>query len=385
MWLPENRAENMRRSRKKRKVWDKMSKHDYAVIMAGGGGTRLWPLSRQARPKQMLRLIEQRSLFQMAVDRLEGLYVPQNILVVTVAEQVKELREQCPQIPEENFLVEPMPRGTASVAGLAAVALVERDPKAVMAVLTSDHYIGNQEWFQNLLKVACKVAEQNYLVTLGITPTYAATGYGYIQQGELLGRFHGVDVFHVVRFKEKPDELQAQLMLATGDHTWNSGMFIWKAQRILEEIQRQMPALSEALEKIRAKWNSPSRGVVLAEEWSKLKTETIDYGIMEGAKDVAVIPAGSLRWSDVGSWDSLFDVLPADSNGNIVMGGHHFGLDTRQSLVYVNQEHRLIVTIGVRDLVVVDTGDVLLICRKDEAQKVRHVVHLLKENGDDYI
>lgn len=333
----------------------------------------------------MLRLIEQRSLFQMAVDRLEGLYVPQNILVVTVAEQVGELREQCSQIPEENFLVEPMPRGTASVAGLAAVALVERDPKAVMAVLTSDHYIGNQEWFQNLLKVACKVAEQNYLVTLGITPTYAATGYGYIQQGALLGRFHGVDVFHVVRFKEKPDELQAQLMLATGDHTWNSGMFIWKAQRILEEIQQQMPALSEALEKIRAKWNTPERGVVLAEEWSKLKTETIDYGIMEGAKDVAVIPAGSLRWSDVGSWDSLFDVLPADSNGNIVMGGHHFGLDTRQSLVYVNEEHRLIVTIGVRDLVVVDTGDVLLICRKDEAQKVRHVVHLLKENGDDYV
>ncbi len=362
-----------------------MKKNDYAVIMAGGGGTRLWPLSRQSRPKQMLRLLEQRSLFQMAVDRLNGLFDPQHILVVTVAEQVAELQEQCPQIPKENYLVEPAPRGTASVVGLAAVALYQRDPKAVMAVLTSDHYIGNQEWFQSLLRVALEVAENNYLVTLGITPTYAATGYGYIQHGQVLGRFSGVDVYHVARFKEKPDELQAQLMLATGDHTWNSGMFVWKAQRILDEIARQMPELSAALTHIAGNWNTPEREQVLAAEWSNLKVETIDYGIMEGARDVAVIPAGSLRWSDVGSWDSLFDVLPADSNGNIVMGGRHFGLDTRQSLVYVNQEHRLIVTIGVRDLVVVDTGDVLLICRKDEAQKVRHVVNLLKENGDHHI
>ncbi|MFN3309348.1 MAG: mannose-1-phosphate guanylyltransferase [Anaerolineales bacterium] len=362
-----------------------MSGSYYAVIMAGGGGTRLWPLSRKTRPKQMLRIIEQRSLFQMAVDRLEGLFDPQHILVVTVPDQFQELHEQCPHIPEENFLVEPFPRGTAAVVGLAAVHLARLDAQAVMAVLTADHYIGNQEWFQKLLQVAELVARQDYLVTIGIHPTFAATGYGYIQQGKLQGRYHGVDVFHVVRFKEKPDEFQAQVMLARGDHTWNSGMFIWKVERIRREICRQMPQLETALTELETHWGKPSYATVLEKQWEALTPETIDYGIMEGAENVVVIPAGALKWSDVGSWDSLFDVLPADAQGNIVMGGRHFGLDTRQSLVYVGEEHRLIVTIGIRDLVVVDTGDVLLIVRKDEAQKVRQVVEILKENGDEYI
>ncbi len=362
-----------------------MSGSYYAVIMAGGGGTRLWPLSRKTRPKQMLRIIEQRSLFQMAVDRLDGLFDSQHILVVTVPEQFRELRKQCPQIPEENYLLEPMPRGTAAVVGLAAVHLARLDKNAVMAVLTADHYIGNQEWFRRLLQVAEIVARQDYLVTIGINPTFAATGYGYIQQGKIQGTYQGVAVYHVVRFKEKPDEFQAQVMLARGDHTWNSGMFIWKVERIRQEIARQMPQLEAALQEVESHWGKPSYSEVLQNAWQALIPETIDYGIMEGAKDVVVIPAGALKWSDVGSWDSLFDVLPADSHGNIVMGGRHFGLDTRQSLVYVSEEHRLIVTIGVRDLVVVDTGDVLLIVRKDEAQKVRQVVEILKESGEDYV
>ncbi|MDD5468751.1 MAG: mannose-1-phosphate guanylyltransferase [Anaerolineales bacterium] len=362
-----------------------MSDHFYAVIMAGGGGTRLWPLSRRARPKQMLPLIDQRSLFQMAVDRLAGLFSPERILVVTVESQAPELQEQCPAIPRENFLLEPKPRGTASVVGLAAVALSQRDPQAIMAVLTSDHFIGNETRFRDLLQVAGKVAEQGHLVTLGISPTYAATGYGYIQRGELLGQVDEVAVYHVARFKEKPDELQAQLMLATGDHTWNSGMFIWRVDRIQEEIDRQMPALSAALAQIAQAWGTPQRAAVIQQVWEDLIVETIDYGVMEGARQVVVIPATDLRWSDVGAWDSLFDVLPADANGNIIMGGQHFGLDTRESLVYVSQEHRLIVTIGVRDLVVVDTGDVLLICRKDQAQKVRHVVNVLKETEDHFV
>lgn len=362
-----------------------MTEHFYAVIMAGGGGTRLWPLSRQARPKQMLPLIDQRSLFQMAVDRLAGLFPPERILVVTVESQAPELQEQCPQIPGENFLLEPKPRGTASVVGLAAVALRQRDPQAVMAVLTSDHYIGNEPRFRDLLRVASKVAGQGRLVTLGVTPTYAATGYGYIQRGEPLGEVDQVAVYQVARFKEKPDELQAQLMLATGDHTWNSGMFIWRVDRIMEEIDRQMPPLASALAQIDQAWATPQREAVVQRVWEGLIVETIDYGVMEGAREVVVIPATDLRWSDVGSWDSLFDVLPADANGNIIMGGQHFGLDTRESLVYVSQEHRLIVTIGVRDLVVVDTGDVLLVCRKDQAQKVRHVVNVLKETENHFV
>lgn len=359
--------------------------HYYAVIMAGGGGTRLWPLSRQKRPKQMISLFDERSLFQTAVQRLEGLFPSERILVVTVQSQAEELQSQVPEIPQENYLIEPMPRGTASVVGLAAVALRQRDPQAVMAILTSDHYMGNEARFRQLLVAAYEAAQEGYLVTLGIEPTFAATGYGYIQQGERIGHYGGMDVFQARRFIEKPDEETARKLVVLGDHAWNSGMFVWRVDRILEEFARQMPELSEQLERISQAWGSPEQEAVLQSVWPGLKPETIDYGIMEGARNVVVIPASDLRWSDVGSWDSLFDVVPVDENGNIVMGGEHVGLNTHGTLVYVNQAHRLIVTIGVEDLVVVDTGDVLLVCRKDQAQRVRQVVNQLKEAGQEYL
>jgi mannose-1-phosphate guanylyltransferase len=222
----------------------------YAVIMAGGGGTRLWPLSRKARPKQMLRLLEERSLFQTSVQRLDGVFPPDRIYVVTVEEQAAELQQQCPQIPLENYLLEPMPRGTASVIGLAAVALKNRDPQAVMAVLTSDHYIGNEPGFRDLLATAYDVAQENYLVTLGISPTFAATGYGYIQRGDMLGKYREYEVYRALRFKEKPADKQAQLMLAAGDHSWNSGMFVWKVDRILDANARPYPGAVRDLKRM---------------------------------------------------------------------------------------------------------------------------------------
>ena len=353
--------------------------------MAGGGGTRLWPLSRKARPKQMLSLIEERSLFQSAIDRVDGILLPERILVVTVADQADQLREQAPEIPAENFLLEPMPRGTASVVGLAALALQHRDPQAVMAVLTSDHYIGNQGRYQDLLRAAHQVALDGYLVTLGIAPTFPATGYGYIQQGELLGTYLDQPVYRALQFKEKPDDIQARTMLDSGDHAWNSGMFVWQVHQILDEIGRQMPDLAGKLAEIGQAWDTPDRQATLERVWPAIQAETIDYGVMEGASQVAVIPAQGLNWSDVGTWDSLFDVLPADQAGNIAMGGKHIGVETHDSLVYVNQEHRLIVTIGVDDLVVVDTGDVLLVCHKTQAQKVRVVVNQLSKDGENYV
>jgi mannose-1-phosphate guanylyltransferase len=363
-----------------------MLEHYYAVIMAGGGGTRLWPLSRKAHPKQMLRLIDNRSLFQTSAERLKGVFPLERIFVVTVKDQAEELQEQCPSIPGENFIIEPSPRGTASVVGLAAVALQQRDPQAVMAILTSDHFIGNEPGFRELLTIAYDVAQDDYLVTIGIQPNYAATGYGYIQKGDSLGVYSGVEVSRVLRFKEKPDESHAREMFSQGDHTWNSGMFFWRVDSILAEFKRQMPGLSTKLEEIASAWSTGQRSKVIQRVWPTLKQETIDYGIMEGARNVAVIPAAGLRWSDVGTWDSLFDVLPSDEYGNIVMGGRHLAIDTRESLVYVNQEHRLIVTIGVEDLVLVDTGDVLLVCRKDQAQKVRNVVDELKKtDGTTYV
>jgi mannose-1-phosphate guanylyltransferase len=358
----------------------------YAVIMAGGGGTRLWPLSRSRRPKQMLRLIDENSLFRIAVNRLDGIFPPQRIYVVTVREQAEILQLQSPEIPAENFIIEPMPRGTASVVGLAGVALQHQDPQAVMAILTADHYIGNIPRFHQLLLAAHEVALEGHLVTLGIEPTYPATGYGYIHSGETIGSYRELEVHRVIRFKEKPEEAQAIEMLESGDHAWNSGMFVWQVKDIMREFEHQMPELSTGLVEISGAWGTSKQSRVLSEVWSELKPETIDFGIMEHASGVAVIPASGLRWSDVGSWDSLFEMLPADENGNIIMSGEHFGLDTRNSLVYGEAgQGRLIVTLGVKDMVVVDTEDVLLVCSIEEAQRIREVVKQLQAARPEYL
>lgn len=365
-----------------------MDDHFYAVIMAGGGGTRLWPLSRQSRPKQMLPLIGSQSLFQDAIQRLEGLFPTDRIFIVTTATMAEEFQHQCPEIPQANYLLEPEPRGTASVAGLAAVALGILDPNAVIATLTSDHFIGNIAMFQQLLKSALEVARKNHLVTLGITPTFPSTGYGYIQNAEILGHFNHLPAYQVKQFKEKPDLATACQMIESGNFTWNSGMFVWQASTILQEFQRQMPVFHQQLQIIAAAWNTPRRLEVLEELWPQIEVNTIDYGIMEGAERVVVIPADGLDWNDVGSWDSIFDILPVDENGNIILtdsSSQILMLDTKNSLVQTQDPQRLIVAIGVDEIVIVDTGDVLLICKKDQAQKVRQVVNQLKVSHPDRI
>ncbi len=363
-----------------------MDNHYYAVIMAGGGGTRLWPLSRQSTPKQMLRLAGNRTLFEIAVARLEGVFPPDRVMVVTIADQAEKLRALYPEIPQDNFLIEPMPRGTASVVGLATAALLARDPQAIMAVLTADHFIQNEPMFRLILKAAHDVALDNYLVTLGIIPTYPATGYGYIQRGQLLGEYQDFPVYRVLHFKEKPGEEAAQAMLDSRDHDWNSGMFIWKAERILEEFACQMPELAEKIKEIGAAWNTSHRQATIEEIWPKIRAETIDYGIMEHARQVAVIPADGLGWNDIGSWDSLFDVIDGDQHGNIVVDANHIAIDTHDTLVFDRGSKRLIVTIGISDLIVVDTGDTLLICDKNQTQQVRQAVtQLKKENRIEYL
>lgn len=358
-----------------------MQDNYYAVIMAGGGGTRLWPLSRKSRPKQMLDLVDDRSLFQTAVQRLDGLFTPDRIYVVTVEEQAEGLQAQAPKIPIENYLLESMPRGTASVVGFAAVAIQNRDPQASMAVVTADHIIGNEEKFRQLLISAYEAAQDGYLVTLGISPTSPSTGYGYIQQGELLGDYQGEKVFRALKFKEKPNSERAREMLAGGDHTWNSGMFIWRVDRVVAEIARQMPDLNSKLAEISEAWDQPQSLEVIRRVWPTIQPQTIDYGIMEAAQNVAVIPAKDLAWSDVGAWDALYDLLPSDSDGNIIKGGQHIPVDSQDTLVY-SSEDRLIVTIGVEDLIVVDTGDVVMVCHKDQAQKVRQAVDQLKKDDN---
>lgn len=358
-----------------------MHEHYYAVIMAGGGGTRLWPLSRQARPKQMVRLGGERSLFQLAVDRLDGLFSPEKVFVVTVADQVADLRQQCPEIPLDHYLVEPMPRGTASVVGLAAVALRKRDPQAIMAILGADHFIQDVAYFRQILANAHTLASDGYLVTLGIRPTYPATGYGYIQRGDRLSGY-AFNAYQVQRFQEKPDEATARLFLERGDHDWNSGMFAWQVDRILEEFRELMPGLYTGLEQIERAWDTPDQSAVLQTVWPAIKPETIDYGIMERARRVVVIPAADLGWNDVGSWESLFDVFSPDVDGNIILEAQHIGLQTQNSLILSDQTGRLVVTLGVQNLIVIDTKDAVLVCSRQDSQKVRDVVNLLKKRED---
>ena len=357
-----------------------MYENYYAVIMAGGGGTRLWPLSRRDHPKQMLSIGGDQSLFQMAVDRLAAIFPPERILVMTVEDLVPALHEQVPLIPEVNFLLETMPRGTASVVGYAATYLNLQDPQSVMAVLTADHIIGNLKLFKQILNAAYLVAGRGYLVTLGITPTYPATGYGYIRKGTEIDTFQEIEAYEAVEFTEKPEMLEAEKMLSSGEYAWNSGMFIWKTDIILEEISRQMPDLDKRLSLIKKVWDSPEREKVIRKVWPEIRPQTIDFGIMENAKKVALIPAQDLGWNDVGSWEALFDLLPVDENGNIIQGTDHLSLDTTGTIVYADGDSRTVVTIGVNDLIIVDTGDVLLVCDRSQAQDVRQVVKILKES-----
>ncbi len=357
--------------------------HTYAVIMAGGGGTRLWPLSRKERPKQLLPLLGKETLFQSTVARLQALFPHDRILIVTVAEQARDMQEQVPSIPRENYLIEPAPRGTASVVALAAAVLQERDPQAMMAIQTADHHIRNKDLFNDLIRTAFDVANDDYLVTLGITPTFPSTGYGYIQQGKSLAGEYNFPAHTVERFLEKPDEATAKRFIESGEYSWNSGMFVWKSEAILAEVERQMPELFKVVSAISSAWDTPERVNVIEEHWSGLKSQTVDYGIMENAKRVAVLPAGGLGWSDVGSWDSLFEVLVSDAEGNISVNSEHIGIDTHRTLLYSENGQRLMVTIGLDDVVVVDSGDVLLVCRADQAQRVREVVEQLKKNNQE--
>lgn len=358
-----------------------MIEHGYAVIMAGGGGTRLWPLSRQDRPKQTIQLFGEQTLFQLSCDRLKGYLPPEHIFIITGNQHASLLRGQYPDIPGEQYLLEPFPRGTAAVVGLGAVALQHRDPDAIMCVLTSDHFIAPVEQFQTYLTAAMEVANEGYLVTLGIHPTYPATGYGYIQRGELIGKFEGSQAYKTIQFREKPDLESARRMLSEGDYTWNSGMFFWRADRILDEFAKWMPELCECLMKIRAAWGTDQQQVVMDQVWKTIQPQTIDYGIMEHAEKKAVLPAYGLQWNDVGSWESLFEVLPVNENGNIYLTDRVLDIETDHTLVYGDDHHRLVAVIGLSNMIIVDTRDALLICPRSDSQKVRDLVRKIQQAG----
>ncbi|MBI5666588.1 MAG: mannose-1-phosphate guanylyltransferase [Chloroflexi bacterium] len=358
--------------------------HYYAMIMAGGGGTRLWPMSRQDMPKQLLPLVDDVSMFKTSVDRLAPLFTPDRVYVVTGRKYVHEMRAQAPEIPPQNFIVEPYGKDSGPAAAFGLTVIHRRDPEATVAVLTADHHIQDKEKFRDVLAAAYDVAQQGYIVTLGISPSYPATGFGYIRQGEELCQSNGFTVYASRGFTEKPNLVTATAFLASGDYSWNSGMFIWTAQQALAEFARQQPEMYAALMELQPAVDTPEFDDRLETVWEKIPRISLDYAVMEGAGKMAVIPV-DIGWNDVGSWASLYEVLKLDRFGNGFKGrqSERVVLDTRNTLVYSD---KLTVTIGVEDLIIIETPDALLICRKDRAQDVKDVVnHLLTTKNYKYL
>ncbi len=349
--------------------------HNYALIMAGGGGTRLWPLSRRDRPKQVLPLTEDRTMFQVTVQRLNGLVPPDHIYVVTGRELAEALQQNAPRVPPENFITEPEGRDSGPAAGLGTLHIMQRDPEAIIAVFSADHHIANETRFVEALRCAYRYAAEGYILTLGIRPSFAATGFGYIQRGELIDQACDFNIYRSRGFTEKPDEATATVFLSSGTYSWNAGIFIWKATTAMAEFERQQPEMYAMLKQI---IDEPS---CLDTLWKQMKRIQLDYAIMEGAQDVAVIPV-DIGWSDVGTWAALFEILASDENGNITRSSFngHIQIDTHQTLIVSD---RMVVTIGVDDLVIVDTEDALLVCHRDRAQDVKDVVRQLKDRGED--
>ena len=359
--------------------------HYYALIAAGGHGTRLWPMSRAKTPKQMLPLINQDSMFRTSVERIQAIFPPEDIFVVTSRELVDDLLAEVPQLPRENFIVEPYAKNTGPALALALATIQKRDPEATVAILTADHHIAQQPKFCRVLESAWKVAQDGYIVTLGIAPSYPATGYGYIEQGAPLGDYNDFAVYRSKRFTEKPDIVRATQFLASGLYSWNSGMFIWRVDRAMKDLERFQPAIYAMCSYLQTAVGTPDYEEKLNDIWETMPNLSIDFAVMEKTDNIAVIPT-DIGWSDVGSWASLYDILPQDNFGNCVKGASsdiRVILDTRDTLVFSD---RLTVAIGVEDIVVVDTDDVLLICHKDRTQDVKQVVTYLRENGnEDYL
>jgi mannose-1-phosphate guanylyltransferase len=358
--------------------------HYYALIMAGGGGTRLWPMSRGATPKQFLPLVESDSMFRVSVSRLAPLFTPDRIYIVAGERYADSLRADAPEIPEANFIFEPSARDSGPAAALGAAVIAKRDPQATIAILTADHHIADKAGFRSALAAACELAQSGTIVTLGIKPDHPSTAFGYIRRGELLTQIAGFDCYRSLGFTEKPDEERAAGFITSGEYSWNSGMFIWKASTAFAEFERQRPGIYPHIVSIRDAVDTPDYAQVLNTAWNQMEKISLDYAVMEGASAMAVIPV-DFGWSDVGSWGALYDVLEEDASGNIVKSSspRWVGIDTRGSLIVSN---KMVVTIGVEDLIIVQTEDALMICHKERSQDVKKVVERLKqEDQSEYL
>jgi len=355
----------------------------HAVVMAGGSGTRFWPESRRNRPKQLLPITGGQAMLAETIARLDPLVPLERTWVVTNAQQVQGVRRVCPRLPVQNILVEPVGRNTAPCVGLAAAVIAEADRDAVMVVLPADHVISPVDEFQRALRAAVMAADQpGRFVTFGIPPTWPAIGYGYIRRAARTAVYEGLDCFHVAGFTEKPQAPRAQQFIDSGEYLWNSGIFVWRARTILDAIQQHMPELHLGLARIAEKIGESGFQAELDRVYPGLPAVPVDVGIMEKVEGALVLSA-PFRWSDVGSWKSLYDEVKHDEHGNAAIfpkGGTLLAEDARGILAY-SSEPQILAVLGVDDLVVVRTADAVLVARRDRAEDVKLLVDRLKAAG----
>lgn len=351
----------------------------FSTILAGGGGTRFWPLSRQELPKQLLNISGNDIMLNDTIGRYEGIIPLENTIVVTNQSQADLLQKiMHSSVPKNNILIEPVARNTAASILYAALFIEKTHGDSIMVVLPSDHYITNEEQFKKTLDEACTVAmDSDRIVTIGIKPTFPSTGYGYIKYENLPVMTSPCAIYDVAEFVEKPNFQKAQGYLNSGNYLWNSGIFIWKTSIIIENFKRYLPRLYKAMQPLKDYLGTEHEAEMIQTIYPTLQNISIDYGILERCDEVVVV-AGDFGWNDIGSWDALGAIFPPDELGNIVKA-NHLGIETRNSIVYGNG--RLITTIGVDGLIIADTEDALLICAKDKAQTVKEMVALLEEKG----
>ena len=366
-----------RPSRAPASVPDRTADPLWAVIPAGGAGTRLWPLSRAARPKFLLPLHGPRSLLQQTADRLAPLAPPARTLVVCGPGHAAAVARQLPDLPDANVVVEPAPKGSGPAIGLAAALIARQDPDAVMGSFAADHDVRDGAAFARAVRVAIAAARSGWLVAIGLTPTRPETGYGYVERtDEAVVEAPDGTAYRAACFHEKPDRARAEVYVASGHFLWNASMFVWRASSLLEELARLQPDLHAGLRRVAAAWGTPEQDAVAAEVWAKLPTSTIDQGVMERTGRVAVVPA-AMGWSDIGDWHVLGQLGEPDAAGNSLRGDV-VAVATTNSTAW-SETGRLLALVGLDNVVVVDTEDALLVADRSRSQEVREVVELLKE------
>ncbi|MCL5411614.1 MAG: sugar phosphate nucleotidyltransferase [Patescibacteria group bacterium] len=362
-----------------------LKQHTYALILAGGGGSRLWPKSRKIKPKHLLNLISnEKTMIQKTADRITPLIPWQNIFVVTTESYVAETKMQLPQLPLGNIISEPFGLNTAWAMGLGAVYIRARDEKAVIINLAADHLIENEGRFRKAVKAAAKVAQSgNYLVTIGIYPSFANTGLGYIRSGKEIKHVDGLPVFSVKGFTEKPDLATAQAFLATKEYFWNANLYTWKADAVIKAIEKHLPKVGRGLIEIAAHLGKSDEKAVLASVYENAVEAQIDKGVSEKADNLIMIP-GNFDWNDVGDWSILHDVSPTNRGTHTLIGDPASDLISYESeRCLVHGSKRLVALVGLKDIVVVDTDDAILVCPRDRAQDVKKLVEKLKEEGKE--